>query len=403
MKGFRGPSSESTMWGGGGRGSEDSGEAVGDFLLGSEEITLPKSVRGAQSAGGMGLGPLEKMPIRGNRLMGPRSAGTVGMGGFDQSTSPDISNSMSSRGGMASRELSRDNLRSSQSGRKGVTFVGLQDKGAGDFPQSPGNPGRTQSLGFMNKGIKLTSSFESEMSAESAYTPSSVLSPLASKMPPVWGSRPGSSLNELAPRPGSSWRDSFQDALKPYNSLPGGDVNGPPKPLSVTRLDTLPDVRASGSFKGVLPPPVGITSRPVIIEQPAAAAPAPEGDLFTQLNLLRERSWTEQQSLRRQLDDGRAEREELRKDAQAASVRAQELENENRRLRDGAMQAGDDQRMLNTIEEKNMQISQLENLLRWAPSPSSWPGECPCLRVCDVVSIECVASMRLGCRFPRLM
>lgn len=86
--------------------------------------------------------------------------------------------------------------------------------------------------------------------------------------------------------------------------------------------------------------------------------------MYTQLNLLRERSMAEQQSLRRQLDDGRAEREELRREVQAAHARGQELDEENRRLRDGAMQAGDDQGMLRTIDEKNMQISQLENLLR---------------------------------------
>lgn len=49
-------------------------------------------------------------------------------------------------------------------------------------------------------------------------------------------------------------------------------------------------------------------------------------DLHTQLNLLRERSWTEQQSLRRQLEDQKSEKESLRKELQSANVRSQELE-----------------------------------------------------------------------------
>lgn len=92
-----------------------------------------------------------------------------------------------------------------------------------------------------------------------------------------------------------------------------------------------------------------------------------EDDLQTQLNLLRERSWSEQQSLRRQLDDQRAEKEELKKKLDGANVRIQELQNESASIKDmfdmsAAIEKTGSASAL--IEEKNAQIRQLENLAR---------------------------------------
>ena len=90
-------------------------------------------------------------------------------------------------------------------------------------------------------------------------------------------------------------------------------------------------------------------------------------DLQTQLNLLRERSWSEQQSLRRQLDDHKAEKDKLKKELESASVRIQELQNEKASMKEmfdisAAVEKNGSATAL--IEEKNTQIRHLENLAR---------------------------------------
>jgi len=95
--------------------------------------------------------------------------------------------------------------------------------------------------------------------------------------------------------------------------------------------------------------------------------PDMDDDLQTQLNLLRERSWSEQQSLRRQLDDHKTEKERLKKELEGANVRVQELQNEAASIKDmfdvsAAIEKNGSATAL--IEEKNAQIRHLENLAR---------------------------------------
>jgi len=105
-------------------------------------------------------------------------------------------------------------------------------------------------------------------------------------------------------------------------------------------------------------------------EEMGGGGPGPyqlEDDLQTQLNLLRERSWSEQQSLRRQLDDQKAEKEEIKKKLESANVRIQELQNESASMKEvfdvsAAIEKTGSATAL--IEEKNAQIRQLENLAR---------------------------------------
>jgi chromosome segregation ATPase len=102
-------------------------------------------------------------------------------------------------------------------------------------------------------------------------------------------------------------------------------------------------------------------------EGPALPGPGTDEDLHTQLNLLRERSWSEQQSLRRQLDDHRADNEKLRKELEGANVRVQELQNERDSIKEtfdvaAAIEKTGSAAAL--IEEKNAQIRHLESLAR---------------------------------------
>jgi hypothetical protein len=414
MKGIRSVSTESGMFSSG-RGSEEDGEAVGDFLLGSEEITMPKKRGGAltQSAGGIGLGPLDQKEGGFPRSPAGRFGGSVSAGFMGSDLEPGRAKSpggitarTTSALGTSRSAISRDSLRSSQSGRKGVSFVGVKPSLDAGFdpptptryrPSSKAPPWQSQS------------DYDSASSEDRGNQPN--VSPPIVRMPALKGTSRQDSGGVgggdlVPPGTGSSWKETYQDYTKPYSSLPsdGGARIQPqsvtpllPQPLRAvtpsSRLEAL-EVRTSSSFggggsfgKAPLPMPSAMATshegksadddnkhsgkKPSSEEGTAATS---EGDLYTQLNLLRERSMAEQQSLRRQLNDGRAEREELRRDLQVANARGQELDEENRRLREGAMQAGDDQGMLRTIEEKNVQISQLENLLRCV----KFPVHCPC-------------------------
>jgi chromosome segregation ATPase len=112
-------------------------------------------------------------------------------------------------------------------------------------------------------------------------------------------------------------------------------------------------------------------------EGTALPGPGTDGtgnDLQTQLNLLRERSWSEQQSLRRQLDDQKADNEKLRKELEGANVRIQELQNEKDSIKEmfdvaSAIEKTGSAAAL--IEEKNALIRHLENLSRELASKGS--------------------------------
>ena len=102
----------------------------------------------------------------------------------------------------------------------------------------------------------------------------------------------------------------------------------------------------------------------------------------TQLNLLRERSWSEQQSLRRQLDDAKKEAEDARKAIEEAHIQAQQLQNEITVLQEreqtaAQLSGGGD--VLKLIDEKNAQIRQLESLVQDLASQSmpKMPGALP--------------------------
>jgi hypothetical protein len=104
---------------------------------------------------------------------------------------------------------------------------------------------------------------------------------------------------------------------------------------------------------------------------PATPKSAPSGqvvdELQSQLNLLRERSWSEQQSLRRQLDDAKLEGERLRREAEEAQVQAQQHANEITVMRERAgtaAQLAEGSDALQLIDEKNMQIRHLEGLVK---------------------------------------
>ena len=94
---------------------------------------------------------------------------------------------------------------------------------------------------------------------------------------------------------------------------------------------------------------------------------AAEEDLQTQLNLLRERSWSEQQSLRRQLEDVQADKDTLKKELESANVRIRELEGEAASMKektDIAAVIEQNGSASALLEEKNAQIRHLENLAR---------------------------------------
>ncbi|KAJ1496486.1 hypothetical protein T484DRAFT_2084485 [Baffinella frigidus] len=102
-------------------------------------------------------------------------------------------------------------------------------------------------------------------------------------------------------------------------------------------------------------------------------------ELQSQLNLLRERSWSEQQSLRRQLDDAKAEGEGLRRETEGAQLQAQQYSNELTVLRERAgtaAQLAEGGDALQLIDEKNMQIRHLEGLVKDLASAAmpSMPG-----------------------------
>lgn len=99
-----------------------------------------------------------------------------------------------------------------------------------------------------------------------------------------------------------------------------------------------------------------------------------EHELQTQLNLLRERSWTETQSLRKQLEDSKTVQDRLRKELEQATVQNQQLHNETQDLRDRVSAAGglaQDPSATQLFEEKNAQIRHLEALVKELASSQS--------------------------------
>jgi chromosome segregation ATPase len=116
---------------------------------------------------------------------------------------------------------------------------------------------------------------------------------------------------------------------------------------------------------------IGMPSRGTnVVDETGGGIPgsaAAQDDLQTQLNLLRERSWSEQQSLRRQLDDQKADRDKIKKELESANVLIQQLQNENASIKetfDVAAAVEKNGSATELIEEKNAQIRHLENLAR---------------------------------------
>ena len=112
---------------------------------------------------------------------------------------------------------------------------------------------------------------------------------------------------------------------------------------------------------GLSPVGAGTTPRSAALEE----------DLKKQLNLLRERSWSEQQSLRQslrqQLDDYTAERDKMKKELESANVRIKELQNGRDSMKDMFyLSAAIEKNGLATalIEERNTPIRHFDNLAR---------------------------------------
>jgi hypothetical protein len=112
---------------------------------------------------------------------------------------------------------------------------------------------------------------------------------------------------------------------------------------------------------GLSPVGAGTTPRSAALEE----------DLKKQLNLLRERSWSEQQSLRQslcqQLDDHTAERDKMKKELESANVRIKELQNGRDSMKDMFyLSAAFEKNGLETalIQERNTPINHFDNLAR---------------------------------------
>ncbi len=244
----------------------DNGDAIGDFLLGSEEITLPRTIRGRTG---------------------------------DGSTSR-VRTSISSSS--SDFRTSRDTLRSSHS-RKGVTWA------AGTLPDMLQTPSH-----------QSTSDLPSAAAGSSGFGSTSLFSvdSLRGSMPALaWKGGEDATDKDSLRRSGLTWKERYADATLPYHSLPSRGAagstssltekdpdlegssthaqsrslpqsrSGPEIPALQTQARSLPQSRAGAKESRTSP----LRQHPQQ-ETPSTLSTA---DLHTQLNLLRERSWTEQQ------------------------------------------------------------------------------------------------------------